>query len=252
MAQAENCQISELVLDNNKLPTGLNHFVFEEPNEEYDDLCRIVQRPGFRRIVLSLLVGYFFDCDAEDWDFYRNGRISNLLAIAPDLQEVVLQTDYPVDATSWSGRMKDFVSLTNIFPINKWSSGGLKRFGLSEMQVTQDDLICFLSKLSSTLQSIELSFLSVLSGQGNHAGILTDIRDKLGWRHRPVDKRIKIRLSVRLNQPDFGQYTCFDKEVHEYILWRRARLLELMKEAEAKQYSRLGRAFSMMSLMKAL
>ncbi|EXK36030.1 hypothetical protein FOXG_14500 [Fusarium oxysporum f. sp. lycopersici 4287] len=102
LAQAENCQISELVLDNNKLPTGLNHFVFEEPNEEYDDLCRIVQRPGFRRIVLSLLVGYFFDCDAEDWDFYRNGRISNLLAIAPDLQEVVLQTDYPVDATSWS------------------------------------------------------------------------------------------------------------------------------------------------------
>lgn len=113
--------------------------------------------------------------------------------------------------------MKDFVSLTNIFPINKWSSGGLKRFGLSEMQVTQDDLICFLSKLSSTLQSIELSFLSVLSGQGNHAGILTDIRDKLGWRHRPVDKRIKICLSVRLNQPDFGRYACFDKEVYEYI-----------------------------------
>ncbi|KAK2123992.1 hypothetical protein NOF04DRAFT_1349498 [Fusarium oxysporum II5] len=186
LAQAENCQISELVLDNNKLPTGLNHFVFEEPNEEYDDLCRTVQRPGFRRIVLSLLVGYFFDCDAEDWDFYRNGRISNLLAKAPDLQEVVLQTNYPVDATSCSGRMKDFVSLTNIFPIDKWSSG-------------------------------ELSFLSVLNGQGNHAGILADIRDKLGWRHRPVDKRIKIRLSVRLNQPDFGQYTCFDNEVHEYI-----------------------------------
>ncbi|KAJ9415171.1 hypothetical protein QL093DRAFT_2626282 [Fusarium oxysporum] len=181
LAQAENCQISELVLDNNKLPTGLNHFVFEEPNEEYDDLCRIVQRPGFRRIVLSLLVGYFFDCDAEDWDFYRNGRISNLLAIAPDLQEVVLQTDYPVDATSWSGRMKDFVSLTNIFPIDKWSSGGLKHFGLSEMQVTQDDLICFLSKLSSTLQSIELSFLSALNGQENHAGILADIKEKLGW-----------------------------------------------------------------------
>ncbi|KAG7428630.1 hypothetical protein Forpi1262_v010796 [Fusarium oxysporum f. sp. raphani] len=164
LAQAENCQISELVLDNNKLPTGLNHFVFEEPNEEYDDLCRIVQRPGFRRIVLSLLVGYFFDCDAEDWDFYRNGRISNLLAKAPDLQEVVLQTDYPVDATSWSGKMKDFVSLTNIFPIGKWSDGILTHFRLSEMQVTQDDLICFSSKLSSTLQSIELSFLSGLNG----------------------------------------------------------------------------------------
>ncbi|KAH7466807.1 hypothetical protein FOMA001_g16551 [Fusarium oxysporum f. sp. matthiolae] len=78
LAQAENCQISELVLDNNKLPTGLNHFVFEEPNEEYDNLCRIVQRPGSRRIVLSLLVDYLFDCDTEGWDFYRNGRISNL------------------------------------------------------------------------------------------------------------------------------------------------------------------------------
>jgi hypothetical protein len=85
------------------------------------------------------------------------------------------------------------------------------------MQVTQSDLISFLSKLPLTLESLELSFLSVLDGQGNHAGILADIRDKLGWRHGPVDKRIKIRMLVRLNQSDFGRYTCFDKEVHEYI-----------------------------------
>ncbi|KAF9775264.1 hypothetical protein IL306_006631 [Fusarium sp. DS 682] len=215
--QAENCQISEFLLDSNKLPTGLNHFVFDEPNEEYDNLCKIVEQPGFRRLVLSLLVGYLYDYDAQDWDFYRNGRISNLLAKASDLQEVVLQTDYPVDATSWGGEMKDFVSLFDIFPIEKWSSGGLKHFGLSGMQVTQNDLIYFLSKLPSTLESIELSFLSVIDGQGSHAGILADIRDKLDWRHRPLDKRVKVRMLVRLNQPDHGRYICLDKEVHEYI-----------------------------------
>jgi hypothetical protein len=120
--QAYTCQISELRLDNKKLPTGINRFVFDRPNEEYDNLSKIIEQPGFRRLVLSLLVGYLFDGDAEDWDFYRNGRISKLLAEASDLQEIVLQTDYPVDETCWGGDLKDFIFLSDLFPIGKWSS----------------------------------------------------------------------------------------------------------------------------------
>ncbi|EXL74268.1 hypothetical protein FOPG_10557 [Fusarium oxysporum f. sp. conglutinans race 2 54008] len=123
--QADTCRISELMLDNKKLSTGINHFVFDQPNEEYDNLCNVVQRPGFRLLVLSLLAGYLFDCDAEGWDIYRNGIISNLLARASDLQEIVLQTDYPVDETCWGGDRKDFVSLSDIFLVDEWSSGGL-------------------------------------------------------------------------------------------------------------------------------
>ncbi|KAI1340017.1 hypothetical protein F5Y15DRAFT_415442 [Xylariaceae sp. FL0016] len=39
--------VTELVLDVHHLPTGLNCHIFEQPNEEYDNLVKIMQRPDF-------------------------------------------------------------------------------------------------------------------------------------------------------------------------------------------------------------
>jgi hypothetical protein len=58
------------------------------------------------------------------------------------------------------------------------------------MLITQDDLISFLAKLPSTLQSVELSFLAI-AADDNYAGLLTDMQDKLNWRQRPIDQRIQ-------------------------------------------------------------
>ncbi|KAJ4243865.1 hypothetical protein NW762_014746 [Fusarium torreyae] len=212
---AEKLQISELVVDNHKLPTGIDYTLFDKPNAEYDSLCNIVAQPGFRRIVLSLTTGYRPNFDAEDWDIYKNGRISNLLAKATDLEEVVLQTDYGMN--SWCCPMRDFVSLFDIFPIENLSTGKLKHFGLSGMQVTQENLISFLGKLPSTLETINLSFLSMVKDHGNHATLLADLRDKIGWRHRLASQRIKVSISMILNQSNKGRYVCLDKEVQEYI-----------------------------------
>ncbi|KAM0210460.1 hypothetical protein ACHAPA_002043 [Fusarium lateritium] len=91
-----------------------------------------------------------------------------------------------------------------------------RHFGLLGMQVSQDDLISFLAKLPSTLQSVELSFLSMIEGD-DYAGLLTDIRDRLGWRHRPSGQRIQVSISVTtVNIPYDGRYICLDKEVQEY------------------------------------
>ncbi|KAF5591706.1 hypothetical protein FPCIR_5986 [Fusarium pseudocircinatum] len=213
---ANDLQISEFVVDNHKLETGIDYTLFDKPNAEYDSLCKIVARPGFRSLVLSLSIGYREGFDgSEDWGIYKNGRISSLVAKATDLEEVVLQTDYGLDC--WSCDMKDFVSLFDIFPIDSFSKGKLKHFGLSGFTVEHDDLISFLSKLPSTLKSIELSFLSIVQPHGNHATILADIRDKLGWRHRPASQRIKVSISMRDNQANHGRYICLDKEVEEYI-----------------------------------
>ncbi|UZP35418.1 hypothetical protein NXS19_003234 [Fusarium pseudograminearum] len=76
----------------------------------------------------------------------------------------------------------------------------------------QDDLISLLGKLPPTLVSIELSFLSIIEGTGHYAGILANIRDKLGWRHRPIDKRIR---GGGYAEVDFGngmQYDEFDPD----------------------------------------
>ncbi|KAF5700204.1 hypothetical protein FGLOB1_10927 [Fusarium globosum] len=213
---ADQLQISELVVDNHKLPTGVDYTLFDKPNEEYDSLCKIVARPGFKRLVLSLTTGYRENFDgSEDWSIYTNGRISSLLAKAADLEEVVFQTNY--DWGSWFCDMEDSVSLFDIFPVDIFSAGKLRHFGLSGIQVFQDDLISFLGKLPSTLRSVNLSFLSLVEGQGNHATMLADIRDKLGWRHRPASQRIKVSISMLLNIFDHGRYVCLDREVQEYI-----------------------------------
>ncbi|EXK46246.1 hypothetical protein FOMG_04452 [Fusarium oxysporum f. sp. melonis 26406] len=212
---ADKLHISELVVDNHKLPTGIDYTLFDKPNAEYDSLCKIVARPGFRRITLALTTGYLANFEAEDWGLHKNGRISSLLAKATDLEDVTLQNSYGLGA--WSCPMEHYVSLFDIFPVDTLSKGKLKHFGLSGLQILQDDLISFLGKLPPTLKSVNLSFLSLVRGHGNHATMLADIRDKLGWRHRPASQRIKVSISMMLNQRHKGRYVCLDREVQEYI-----------------------------------
>ncbi|KAI8659800.1 hypothetical protein NCS56_01198000 [Fusarium sp. Ph1] len=57
-----------------------------------------------------------------------------------------------------------------------------------------------------------------LKRQGNYWGLLSDIRDKLGWRNRPVDARVKICVLITFNQHNrAGRYIRLDKEVQDYI-----------------------------------
>ncbi|EKJ71194.1 hypothetical protein NXS19_003233 [Fusarium pseudograminearum] len=65
--------ISQLSFDNNKLATGINHLIFNQPNEEYDNLCRTLERPGLKSFTLSLVMGYLSGWDAEEWNFFKMG-----------------------------------------------------------------------------------------------------------------------------------------------------------------------------------
>lgn len=212
---AETLQVSELALDSHKLPTGIDYTFFKTPNADYDNLCKIVEQPGFKSIALPIITGYVSDYNPDDFEFYRHGRISGLLARAPDLESFIYQTDYGHEP----GAAEDeemFVSLSDIFPIDMWSTGKLKHFGLHGILVAQDDLVSFLAKLASTVQSVDLSFLAMVDGN-DYAGLLTDIRDKLDWRRRPKSQRIQVTISVTsVNVPHKGRYINLDKEVQEY------------------------------------
>ncbi|QPC77061.1 hypothetical protein HYE68_007813 [Fusarium pseudograminearum] len=118
--------ISQLSFDNNKLVTGINHLIFDQPNEEYDNLCRTLERPGLKSFTLSLAMGYLSDCDAEEWNFFKSGRLRSLIAGAHALEEITLQSDYPVDMTCWGVPALDSISLFDIFPVDQWSTGSLK------------------------------------------------------------------------------------------------------------------------------
>ncbi|KAH7466805.1 hypothetical protein FOMA001_g16552 [Fusarium oxysporum f. sp. matthiolae] len=219
LANMDQHRISELVLDNHYLPTGINPFIFTSCDDDYNNLCKIVEKPDFNRFVLSLITGWIRDDgEYEDWGFYRNGSIRKFLAKASDLEEMVFKTDYNLGDGSLVG-MRDYVSLFDLFPLDAWPK--LRHFGLVGMQVTQENLISFLRQLPSTVRSIDLSFLAILEGQGTHEGNHTDIRDKLGWRSLPLEKRISIRYLVHggpCQRPSPSpSYICLNKEVEEYV-----------------------------------
>uniref|UniRef100_A0A0D2YDW6 F-box domain-containing protein n=1 Tax=Fusarium oxysporum (strain Fo5176) TaxID=660025 RepID=A0A0D2YDW6_FUSOF len=219
LANMDQRRISELVLDNHYLPTGINPFIFTSCDDDYNNICKVVEKPGFNRFVLSLITGWIRDDgEYEDWGFYRNGSIRKFLAKASDLEEMVFKTDYNLGDGSLVG-MRDYVSLFDLFPLDAWPK--LRHFGLVGMQVTQENLISFLRQLPSTVRSIDLSFLAILEGQGTHEGTLTDIRDKLGWRSLPLEKRISIRYLVHggpCQRPSPSpSYICLNKEVEEYV-----------------------------------
>ena len=52
-------RVSELLLDVQRLRTGLNGQLFEDPSsEEYQHLAALVRRPGFRQIELASMVAW--------------------------------------------------------------------------------------------------------------------------------------------------------------------------------------------------
>ncbi|EXL74267.1 hypothetical protein FOPG_10556 [Fusarium oxysporum f. sp. conglutinans race 2 54008] len=59
-------------------------------------------------------------------------------------------------------------------------------------------------------------------------------------------------MSVRLNQPDLGRYTCFDKEVHEYIYGEGPPPFGVDEAGGSYVMFSPGKGISMMSSMKAL
>lgn len=56
LASQHEHSVTEFCININYLNTGVNFRIFEEPSEDYENLVRLLQRPGFSRIDLGLLV----------------------------------------------------------------------------------------------------------------------------------------------------------------------------------------------------
>ncbi|KAF5560627.1 hypothetical protein FPHYL_6534 [Fusarium phyllophilum] len=111
--------------------------------------------------------------------------------------------------------MYNYTSLFDVFPIDRWQQ--LTHFGLSNVLVAQTDLTTFLLKLPSTVQTVELSFLTFMEGDGHYISLTEDIRDELDWKHRPVEARVKIFVKTFCYLSYYGRYICVDKEVEEFV-----------------------------------
>lgn len=145
LAQETEHHISEVVTAVSDLKTGVNCRIFDQLNEESNNLSIILQRPGFRRLDLSLLVN---GLEHRNWISFRSGHLREVLGKATELQCINLHSDVDHDNPNAMGRdmesagpIEAFFPLRTIFPIDKWPR--LRHFGLSRFLVT-DDIISFL------------------------------------------------------------------------------------------------------------
>lgn len=78
LAQDKKHNVSELSFDAKQLFTGINYKIFNQPCEEYNHFVAIMERPGFRRLHLSLLTGL---SGIADWPGFRSGYFSQAVSL---------------------------------------------------------------------------------------------------------------------------------------------------------------------------
>ncbi|KAL3440458.1 hypothetical protein BJX65DRAFT_314756 [Aspergillus insuetus] len=213
--------ISELTIDANSLPTGLNCRVFEELNTEYNDFATLLRRPSFRRLDLTLLVG---GQERMGWRCYRSRLLSRALANSHGLEHLTLTTtvdanlayDDEIVPSSNGGSRAQFVPLCTILPVEKFHS--LAHFGLCNFLVDKDDVIDLLKALSPTLRSLFLGHLWFVKDGGSLEELLEDMREKLDWRgrHDPATRPM-VSFSVPTDYSRVGHAIVVEKEAHEFL-----------------------------------
>ncbi|RGP76870.1 hypothetical protein FLONG3_4953 [Fusarium longipes] len=207
--------VTELMIGGTEIGTGVNCRVFDQRCQEYDDLVTLLQRPGFRRLDLDLFTGMN---EHHNWVSYRSGLLRDALAQAKDLEHISLRTTTDIAGQIDSDNFWEFsFPLRTIFPVENWPN--LQHFGMCNMFVRQDDLMSILVALPNSLRSVELSRLTWASLDDGYGRLLEEMRTRLDWRLRPVEKRPRVRMSISTDGVllEFGHYIEIDDMVHSFL-----------------------------------
>ncbi|KAJ5528173.1 hypothetical protein N7513_012332 [Penicillium frequentans] len=222
LAQEASHRVTELLIDVNGLPTGLNCSMFYTPSEEYNNLVTILSRPGFRRLDLPLSVGGQEGQD-YNWIVFRARYLSEMLSEAEELEHFSLFTTLGMDSghsldsvvPGGGGSMAHFIPLQKVFPVSDWDN--LRHFQLSRFMVTQSDLMGLLTAISPTIQTVSLNFLTFLDNGGNYHSLLNEIQDTLKWHEREPAFRPNLIIGVDMDPPYIGKGIWVEKEIHKFL-----------------------------------
>ncbi|KAJ4017898.1 hypothetical protein NW752_001807 [Fusarium irregulare] len=199
--------VTELTFGGAEIVTGMNCRLFDQPCREYADLVTVLKRPGFRRLALDLFTGMN---EYHNWKSFRSGLMHKALSKAKDLRHITLHsTTYTINGETFNTPGVDGlpnywpVPLQSVFPINCWPK--LEHFGISNIQVTPEDLLSFLAALPYSCRSVELSNLAWANEDGGWAKedggyhfLLNEMLTRLDWCSRPVGERPRLKILVTL------------------------------------------------------
>ncbi|EXK35890.1 hypothetical protein FOMG_09087 [Fusarium oxysporum f. sp. melonis 26406] len=193
LIECEN-QVTELRIKGHEIKSGLSCRIFDQPCTEYEDICTLLRRPGFRYLDLDLFTGLI---EHDDWATYKTGLLHDALAQAKDIEHLCIRASTHIkDAFPQQLDPDDLerpvFSLRTIFPIYHWPR--LQHFSISNFLVELDDLIDILSALPSTLRSVELINLALRNPDHGYDDLVRQMRDTLDWRSRLAEERPKVHM----------------------------------------------------------
>ncbi|KAH7194751.1 hypothetical protein DER44DRAFT_903352 [Fusarium oxysporum] len=193
LIECEN-QVTELRIKGHEIKSGLNCRIFDQPCTEYEDICTLLRRPGFRYLDLDLFTGLI---EHDDWATYKTGLLRDALAQAKDLQHLCVSASTDIEDAYCQQLDPDDLErpvfpLRTIFLIDHWPR--LQHFGISNFLIEIDDLVDVLSALPPTLRSVELINLAFRNPDHGYGDLIRQIRDTLDWRLRPAEERPKVHM----------------------------------------------------------
>lgn len=205
---------TEICIKGAELSTGLNANIFSHRSPEYDCFADILARPGFRRLDLSLAIGYD---QQERSDPLGSGLLRQAIAGATELESLSLALEGDprrfVDEDEDELDESVCVSLDAVFPpLRK-----LKYLRLWNLCTPARDLVAFLSQLPLTLQRVDLVCHRFLGADGeDHHGFLEAMRARRVWWGRERRPRLRMVMGFTFWR-DRTKMLWLETEVGEYL-----------------------------------
>ncbi|KAJ5561146.1 hypothetical protein N7535_009343 [Penicillium sp. DV-2018c] len=203
---------------------GINCAIFNEDSAEYNDFVTMLQKPGFRRLDLTLYIGG--ECEEDIKASYQpllKGRLRQVLGEAKDIEEFTLNT-----AFLHTLEPPPQIPLQSIVPLEHWSK--LRHFGLCGFALPQEDCVSFLQTVPKSVRTIKLGILMFTCNDGCFPGLLDVIKGMISrgelWGDRDRTSHPKITVGMAALARFLRESLWLEKEVEDVVYGGAANLLE--------------------------
>ncbi|KAF4968794.1 hypothetical protein FSARC_3821 [Fusarium sarcochroum] len=227
LAQNEQHNISEFVVEEHGQTPGVSHELFGATQQARDDFILLLKRPNFRRLDLA------FDEDPHPLPGPSQESLMEMLSETTSLEHFSLSNSRTAGdwgkfaPTGWE-YMTPSVPSEHMFNLAaKFPVRSIRHLTLQGFLVDKDKLVALLASLPN-LRSVELHFVrfAIFMEQDgrtfrykvrNYRDFLFDVRDTLGWRYRPAAMRPKVTIVLTAPRSVEGQVVQLDSDIDKFL-----------------------------------
>lgn len=191
----EKHNVSELLVQSNYLPTGINGTFLGDTCAERHNLRALFRRSGLRRLDLPLV----FKESRTELNFFGKWKPRKLLAEAKEIEDIRISLA-TLDIYEDPSAEINYLPLQDVLPVEKWRK--LCNVEVSRMFIKVPDLINFFALLPETIRSIELKDVHFVDEGFNvwYNDLLNEMRDHIKtnslWLNKDIASQPNLRVVI--------------------------------------------------------